>query len=678
MHTLIRSVIHYGPLLLFPTAIGIISYLSLQHLLLNDFSSNAVQFGNKIFWFSISIALLSFVFKILYHWLLIRRLHYPLKRIRRRVEQLADGHLIQPIGQNIHSQQHGQDISRIARRLETMRQSFYHMTENIRLNSNTIAAGVEELILAKDALKKDATESLSFVREVVEDHKEVSQGATDIQKAAHETAHGITAMSASAAQLFSNIQTIASTSCQVSNSIQDMAQVSSQIDESLTGVNSNLVQVNQSVTTVSTSINEMQNALNGVRTRCIEAGEISTAANQMVQEAGTVMSKLDGATNKIGNVTEVINSIAEQTNMLALNASIEAAGAGEAGKGFSVVANEVKDLARQTAEATQMISEHIGEIQSISRDVVDSNQEIVKKIGSVYDANNEIVHAMDEQQQEIHAISSAIDNISQSSEEVSATSQDLNQTVSTMATAAQEAATGASNISQSAGEAAQAAETLSTTNEKINQMALSVSTAAKQSAVATEHANEKILKVDHNTVILHGAINNMARLIDTITHPEQQLKKSILEFDLGGAPMDIKGIKGAHLKWLGRLENVIRGRSELTPDQVASDRECDFGRWYYGEGNKQFGDATYYKEVGMTHANVHNLAREIVDLVSQGHVAQAEDKMKQFNQLKDELFEVLDKLYRHIISTTSHKEHMFRLVDRLYDQAIKQKTSVSV
>ncbi|MEO5364668.1 MAG: methyl-accepting chemotaxis protein, partial [Magnetococcus sp. DMHC-8] len=75
------------------------------------------------------------------------------------------------------------------------------------------------------------------------------------------------------------------------------------------------------------------------------------------------MQKLGVSAQEIGKVVAVISNIAEQTNILALNASIEAAGAGEAGKGFAVVANEVKELARQTSEATRMISEKIGQIQ---------------------------------------------------------------------------------------------------------------------------------------------------------------------------------------------------------------------------------------------------------------------------------------------------------------------------
>ena len=107
-----------------------------------------------------------------------------------------------------------------------------------------------------------------------------------------------------------------------------------------------------------------------------EAASIATAAVEVADTANTTVARLGDSSAEIGNVIKLITSIAEQTNLLALNATIEAARAGEAGKGFAVVATEVKELAKETAKATEDISSRIDAIQSDVRAAVDAIAEI--------------------------------------------------------------------------------------------------------------------------------------------------------------------------------------------------------------------------------------------------------------------------------------------------------------
>src|SRR6185295_7574515 len=95
-----------------------------------------------------------------------------------------------------------------------------------------------------------------------------------------------------------------------------------------------------------------------------DAAGIARDAVQVAKAANTTMAKLGSSSSEVGEIVKVITSIAEQTNLLALNATIEAARAGEAGKGFAVVASEVKDLAQETAKATEEISSRIQTIQT--------------------------------------------------------------------------------------------------------------------------------------------------------------------------------------------------------------------------------------------------------------------------------------------------------------------------
>jgi len=125
------------------------------------------------------------------------------------------------------------------------------------------------------------------------------------------------------------------------------------------------------------------------------------------------MKKLGESSQEIGAVIKVITSIAQQTNLLALNATIEAARAGEAGKGFAVVANEVKELAKQTAKATEEISQKIEAIQGVTKGAVTAIEEISTIINQINDISNSIAAAVEEQTATTNEIGRSVNEAAQ-------------------------------------------------------------------------------------------------------------------------------------------------------------------------------------------------------------------------------------------------------------------------
>ncbi len=117
------------------------------------------------------------------------------------------------------------------------------------------------------------------------------------------------------------------------------------------------------------------------------------------------MDKLGAAAKSIGKVVEVINDIADQTNLLALNATIEVASAGEAGKRFAVVANEVKELAKQTAQATQEIQKQVEDMQTNTESAIKAIDSVSKVIEEVNEISQTIVSAVEEQSATVNEIS---------------------------------------------------------------------------------------------------------------------------------------------------------------------------------------------------------------------------------------------------------------------------------
>ena len=156
-------------------------------------------------------------------------------------------------------------------------------------------------------------------------------------------------------------------------------------------------QVSKNIQTVATATEEMGVSIKEIAKNAHDAASVATTAVKAAETANATVSKLGDSSTQIGKVIKVITSIAQQTNLLALNATIEAARAGEAGKGFAVVANEVKELAKETAKATEDISQKIEAIQNDTRGAVAAISEISSVINRINDFQNMIATAVEEQ-----------------------------------------------------------------------------------------------------------------------------------------------------------------------------------------------------------------------------------------------------------------------------------------
>ncbi|MBF0370412.1 MAG: type IV pili methyl-accepting chemotaxis transducer N-terminal domain-containing protein [Magnetococcales bacterium] len=571
----------------------------------------------------------------------VGRINRQIYYMRKELKVLAEGDLRAPM--KIIGKPNELDL--ISEDIEKLRNRFIRVIQTIFLQAHSLSAATDELIVAKETLATDSRENFELSGSIGSEHNETSDNVLAIQELAKSTAGRVGEMATATDQLSSNISTIAAAAEQASANVTTMASAAEEITANISGVNANLEQVDHSVNSVATSIQEMRGSLEQVRLRCQAASRESEDANAKAGGTQGVMDKLSNSAEEIGNVVEVINNIADQTNMLALNASIEAAGAGDAGAGFAVVANEVKDLANQTSNATKMISQQILQMQKNSREVAEASKEISQSINRINRGNLEITHAVDVQTDTVNGIAQTMVGVAEAAGEVTRNARELNMAADDVARAALEAANGTGEIASSASDASLAAQSLAEQNREINTMSQHVSSSAEEAAHATSGANAKVKVILNNVSLTNGSINHTGRLIETSVIPGNKLIASVAGISVGEEPFKVKAIKGAHLKWLGKLESVIRGRSDLRPEQVASGHECDFGKWYDTDGTARYSQMPIFQKVGKVHMRVHEVAREAVQLVSEGDPTQAEEKMNEFNGIKDQLFELLDQLY---------------------------------
>ena len=256
-------------------------------------------------------------------------------------------------------------------------------------------------------------------------------------------------------QIALNSEALAAAAEEVQVVASQMGGNSAETSRQVSFVSDASVEVSRNVETVSAATEQMSSSIKEIARNASEAAKVASHAVDAAKVTNDTVAKLGDSSAEIGQIVKVITGIAQQTNLLALNATIEAARAGEAGKGFAVVANEVKELAKETAKATEDITAKIEAIQNDTGSSVESITGILSIIDQIAQFQDTIAAAVEDQ-------AATTSEIARSVSEASRGSQEITTNMHTVARAADSTASGADDSSRAASELARMATDLQT------------------------------------------------------------------------------------------------------------------------------------------------------------------------------------------------------------------------
>jgi methyl-accepting chemotaxis protein len=365
----------------------------------------------------------------------------PLNELRQATQQLAQGNTDVQIQVNSKDEigALSEDFNMMVKQLKRAEES------KVQAEKNTQDLAIKFIEVIDRAADGDLTQEIAQTNGDLADDV-VGQMGASLKRFFQQLRQSITTIGTNAGILSGSAEKLMS----ISESLQNNADKTS---EQTTVVSSSTEGINNMINTVSSGTEQMSASIQEISKNVNDATNIASTAVELAKTTNKTISQLGQSSMEIGDIIKVITSIAEQTNLLALNATIEAARAGDAGKGFAVVANEVKQLANQTAEATDDISKKIQSNQKDTEQAITVIGEITSIINQVNEIITTIAGAVVEQ-------AATTGEMSRNISEVVKGSSDISQSITQVAQNAKTASAETGEARDAVSELVNMAETL--------------------------------------------------------------------------------------------------------------------------------------------------------------------------------------------------------------------------
>jgi len=383
----------------------------------------------------------------------------------------------------------------------------------------------------------------------------------------------------SSARLLTEVDQMNVASVEAKNSMDVQSRETDMVAASMNEMSTTVKMVADNASAAASSADQAQSeARQGKEVVELTISSIDSLAKE-VGRAAEVIHRLESDSESIGMVVDVIRDIAEQTNLLALNAAIEAARAGEQGRGFAVVADEVRTLASRTQESTQEIQQMIERLQKAAAEAV----------GVMEDGQREADSVVGHAAQAGESLQSIMASVS--------TIVDMNTLIASSATQ--------QNIT---------ADEMNRNLAHISEMASTTSTGALQTVDACEKTVRQV----------------------------EGLRLITAQFKAGESSLDLSSFKAGHFAWKPRLAAFMQGKYDIEEAALTDHTQCELGKWYYSEGKQNYASFSKLDELERIHADMHEQIHHVVEHQHAGNSEQAQAAYEQMSRDTEQLGALID------------------------------------
>jgi methyl-accepting chemotaxis protein len=499
---------------------------------------------------------------------------------------------------------------------DEMRLAFTRMMASLRLSLTDVVNSAYNLGAASTQLALAAKQAGQATSQIATTIQQVTMGITQETEAVTHTTVSIEQMSTA-------IQGVARGAQGQASAVQKASGITAEINAAIQQVSQNAqsvtLEAGKAAAAAQDGANKVKLTLKGLESIRAKVGLSAVKVTEMGQHSA-----------KITVIVETIEDIASQTNLLALNAAIEAARAGEHGKGFAVVADEVRKLAERASASTKEIGGLIAGIQRTVNEAVTAMQEGTREV------ENGVLQAND--------AGLAVERISQSAAVVTQQSKEAAAAAEQMSASASELVLAVDSVSVVVEENAASTEKMAAGSAEVMQAIENIASVSEENSAAVE-------EVSASTEEMSAQVEEVAASVESLSKMAADLQGVANQFKLAeneDASQKIELFKQAHLRWIDKIKDLVSGKIALEEHKAGAHTECILGKWYYKRGEIDFGSLTDFKAIEAPHIQFHDEIRSIIELYRRGDKVAAARRVPEIERLSYAIVNQLDRLETRI------------------------------